>query len=154
MVVELVYIPTSNVWGILHFHILTNTSIFCFWAYSYNSGKGQTTTNKMEEFYRLNIKQKKSDAELILNYSVHIKFRNRWNLSIVINFTIVLTFGVVLNGKLNEGELIEMLEMYHLADDVLCCVYEYIDLGEGEEEMTFKIYALYCVKIITIQITK
>ena len=72
----------------------------------------------------------------------------------MINFTIVLTFGVVLNGKLNEGELIEMLEMYHRADDVLCCVYEYIDLGEGEEEMTFKIYALYCVKIISIQITK
>ena len=48
----------------------------------------------------------------------------------------------------NEGELIETLEMYHLVDDVLWRVYEYIDLGQGEE-MTFKIYALYCVKIIT-----
>lgn len=67
----------------------------------------------------------------------------------MINVTVVLTFGVVLNGELNEGELIEMLEMCHLADDVLWYVYEYIDLGEGEEEMTFKIYALYCVKIIS-----
>ena len=248
--VELFYIPTNNVWGILHLHILTNTFIFCFWDYSHNSGKGQTvaaaakslqscptlcdpidssppgspslgfsrqehwnglplpspmhesenwkgslfvvsnssrphglqptrllhpwdlpgkstgvgcqlllrkvnhfdltTTNKMDESYRLNIKKKKSDAEeFILNDSIPIKFRNRWYLSTVINVTIVLTFGVVLNGKLNEGELIETLEMYHLVDDVLWCVYEYIDLGEGEEEMTFKIYALYCVKIIT-----
>ena len=150
MVVELFSIPTSNVWAILHLHILTNTFILRFWDYNHNSGKGQTATNKMDESYRLNIKQKKSDAEeFIQNDSIHIKFRNRWNLSLVINVTIVLTFGVVLNGKLNEGELIEMLEMYHLVDGVLWCVYEYIDLGEGEEEMTFKIYALYCVKIIT-----
>ena len=42
MVVKLFYIPTSNVWGILHLYIVTNTFIFCFWDYSHNSGKGQT----------------------------------------------------------------------------------------------------------------
>ena len=48
-------------------------AIFGVCDYSHNNGKDQTTTNKMDETYRCNTKQKKADAGAF----VHVKFKKR-----------------------------------------------------------------------------